>query len=157
MREIGARAAFLILLLGPAGCAAPTQAPEYQIITDRADSAQPAALAILKHLASGELEQAAALSNAPQRRLAVLRDFRSSIGDESFKRLFGRYFAPENRVVMEAAIGRHRLLVWDLGEAGNRLAGQYFVEVDGSFLMDDVPSPERASLQRILEAQRKGY
>jgi hypothetical protein len=109
---------------------------------------------ILRHLAEGKLEEAAALSNAPQRRFEVLRDYRDAVGEEEFKRVFGRYFAPENRLVAEVALGRHRLLVWDLGEAGNRLAGQYYVEVEGGFLMDDVPSAERSELRRVLEEIR---
>jgi hypothetical protein len=135
--------------------AAPGVAEEHRVVTDPAESARPAALRILKHLAAGELEAAAALSNAPQPRLEVLRGFRDSVGEERFRALFARYFAPENRMVMEAAIGRHRLLVWDLGEANHQLAGLYFVEVDGRFVMDDVPSAERARLQRILETRRK--
>jgi len=84
-----------------------------------------------------------------------LRDYERSVGDEEFKRIFGRYFAPENRLFLEAAIGSNRLLVWDLGEAGNVLAGQYYVEVDGRFLLDDAPNENRANLQRVLEALRK--
>jgi hypothetical protein len=141
----------LILFCG----AAFAQDPEYRLITDPAESARPVALQILKHLAAGEIEAAAALSNAPKRRLQVLRDFQRAVGEEDFKRLFGRYFAPENRVVMEAAIGRRRVVIWDLGEAGNQLAGQYYVEADGRFVMDDVPNEERAKLQRVLELQRK--
>ena len=49
----------------------------------------------------------------------------------------------------------HRLLVWDLGEAGNQLAGQYYVEVDGKFFMDDMPNAERSKLQQVLESFRK--
>jgi hypothetical protein len=120
------------------------------------DSARPAALRMLRHLADGEIEAAAALSNAPQRRLEVLRDYRDAIGEEAFKRVFGRYFVPENRVVAEVAYGPRRLLVWDLGEAGNRLAGQFYIEVDGRFLMDDVPSEARSQLQRILQEYRSG-
>ena len=111
---------------------------------------------MLRHLADGEIEAAAALSNAPQRRLEVLRDYRDAIGEEAFKRVFGRYFVPENRVVAEVAYGPRRLLVWDLGEAGNRLAGQFYIEVDGRFLMDDVPSEARSQLQRILQEYRSG-
>jgi hypothetical protein len=136
-------------------CAAATAlADEHRLVTDPGESARPAALRILRHLAAGELEAAAALSNAPQRRLEVLRGFRDSAGEEAFKQLFARYFAPENRIVMEAAIGPRRLLVWDLGEARHQLVGQYFVEVGGAFLIDDVPSAERKRLQRVLEAQR---
>jgi hypothetical protein len=137
-----------------AGCAF-GQEPQYRLVTDPAESAQPAALQILKHLAAGELEAAAVLSNAPERRLEVLRQFRGSVGEEHFRKLFGRYFAPENRIVMEAAIGSRRLLVWDLGEANHRLAGLYFVELDGRFVMDDVPNPERAKLQGVLAAERR--
>ena len=141
----------LLLLAGQAWA----QAPSYRLVTDPAESAQPAALQMLKHLAAGELEAAAVLSNAPARRLEVLRDFQRAVGDEEFRRLFGRYFAPANRIVMEAAIGRHRLLVWELGEAGNELVGQYFVEADGRFVLDDVPNAERSELQRVLETQRR--
>ena len=170
---IGARARFLILAclvaaaLAAALAVAPAFAQErvlqlpsgeelrYRLIADPAESAQPTAMQLLRHLADGDLEAAAALSNAPERRLEVLRNFRQAVGEEEFKRLFGRYFAPENRVLMEAAIGQHRMIVWDLGEAGNQLAGQYYVEADGKFRMDDVPNEERTKLQRVLEAHRK--
>lgn len=111
---------------------------------------------ILRHLAEGDLESAAARSNAPQRRLEVLRGYRNAVGEQEFKRIFGRYFAPDNRLIAEIAAGRHRLLVWELGEAGNRLAGQYFVEVGGEFLLDDVPSRERSELRRVLRDYRSG-
>ena len=153
MSGIGVAARFFFVSLCLLGCAAPVATPAYRLITDPGESAQPTALQILKHLAAGELEQAAALSNAPQRRLEVLRDFRDSIGESEFRRLFGRYFAPENRVVMEAAIGPHRAVIWDLGEAGNRLTAQYFVEAGGRFLMDDIPNETRSQLQRVLEAR----
>jgi hypothetical protein len=57
-------------------------------------------------------------------------------------------------VVAEAAIDTHRLLVWKLSETA--LAGQYYVQVDGRFLMDDVPSAKRTQLRRVLEAYRSG-
>jgi hypothetical protein len=151
--EIGVSARLLVLLalFTPQVIA---QDLHYRLITDPAESAQPTALELLRHLAAGELEAAAALSNAPQRRLEVLRDFQRSVGEEEFKRLFGRYFAPENRILVEAAIGKHRLLVWKLGEADNQLAGQYYVEVGGKFRLDDVPNAERTRLQRALESYR---
>jgi hypothetical protein len=163
--QIGVRARFL--LLAGVLAALPAFAQEralalpngeelrYRLITDSSDSARETAMQLLRHLAAGNIEAAATLSNAPQRRLEVLRDFRQSVGEDEFKRLFGRYFAPQNRILVEAAIGRHRLLVWDLGEANNQLAGQYYVEVDGRFLMDDIPNAERTKLQRVLEAYRK--
>lgn len=139
-------------------CALPVFAQDesgYRLITDARESARPAAMQVLKHLAAGEIEAAAALSNAPERRFEVLRNYRDAVGEEQFKRIFGRYFVPQNRIVMEAAIGKRRLIVWDLGEANHQLAGQFFVELDGQFRMDDVPNEERVKLQRILEAQRK--
>lgn len=144
----------LALVLCLAACAAAPALPHYRVVTDPSESARPVALQVLKHLAAGELEAAAALSNAPQRRLELLREFRDAVGEEQFRHLFGRYFAPGNRIVMEAAIGAHRLLVWDLGEAGGRRGGQYFVAVDGRFLVDDVPGLERAKLQRVLAGLR---
>ena len=56
----------------------------------------------------------------------------------------------------EIAIDRHRLLVWDLKEGANRIAGQYFVEIDGRYFVDDVPNDVRTSLRWVLEAYRAG-
>ena len=135
--------------------AAPALAQERLLDPSAPDSARDSALTVIKHLAAGELEQAAAWSNAPHRRFEVLRDYRNSVGEEEFKRIFGRFLAPENRLIAEVAIGPRRLLVWQLGEAGRELAGQFYVEVDGKFLLDDVPSRERDQLRRVLNKYRK--
>jgi hypothetical protein len=119
-----------------------------------ADSARATAMRVLGHLAAGDIEAAAALSSAPRRRLEVLRDYRDYVGEAEFKRIFGRYLAPENKLVAEVALGPRRLLVWDLGEADNHLAGQFYVEIDGKFVMDDVPSRERAELRAVLQKYR---
>jgi hypothetical protein len=115
------------------------------------------------HLSTGDIEEAALLSNSPQRRFEVLRDYRRSVSDDEFKRVFTQYLAPENRLVAEIAIGRHRLLIWELKQVAaptapeaSHLAGQYFVEVEGRYLVDDVPSETRTSLRRVLEAYRTG-
>jgi hypothetical protein len=129
--------------------------PEYRWVTEGQDSARESAVRLLKLLAQGEIEAAARLSNAPERRYEVLRDYRDAVGEEEFKQVYGGYFHPANRLLAEAAIGKRRLLIWDLGEAGNRLAGQFFVEVEGTFVLDDVPSAERTKLQRVLEDYRK--
>jgi hypothetical protein len=118
-----------------------------------AASARSTATQILTHLAAGRLEEAAALSNAPQRRYEVLRDYRASVGEDEFKRVFAQYLGMP--IVAEIAIGPHRLIIWDLAEAAHHLAGQYYVEVDGRFLLDDVPSAARADLRRVLLAYRK--
>ena len=110
---------------------------------------------MLHHLSEGNLEAAAALSNAPRQRLELLRGYRDAIGEEEFKRVFGRYFAPENKLIAEVALGPRRLLVWELGEAGGQVAGQIYVETDGKFLMDDVPSAERSKLRDVLETYRR--
>jgi len=121
-----------------------------------AASARHTAEQMLRHLAEGDIEAAAALSNAPRRRYEVLRDYRAAIGEQEFRRVFSQYFDPANRLVAELAIGPRRLLIWDLGAAGHHLAGQYYVEVEGRFLMDDAPSEERSRLRRLLEAYRSG-
>ena len=111
---------------------------------------------MLRHLAAGDIEQAALLSNAPRRRFDILRDYLERVGELEFRRVFSQYFFPENRMVAEIAMGPRRLVIWDLGEAGHRLAAQYYVDVEGKFLMDDVPSVERSQLRKILEAYRAG-
>ena len=119
-------------------------------------SARDTALTLLRHLAAGDIEQAALLSNAPRRRYEVLRGYRESVGEDEFKRVFAQYFLSRNRLAAELALDAHRLLVWDLGDAGHHVAGQYYIEVDGKFLMNDVPSAERSRLRRVLEAYRAG-
>jgi hypothetical protein len=42
----------------------------------------------------------------------------------------------------------------DLEDAAHNLGGQYFVRAGSGFVMDDVPSAERSSLQRVLGAYR---
>jgi hypothetical protein len=112
------------------------------------------------HLTLGEIEEAAMLSNAPKRRFEVLKDYRETVGDEEFKRVFAQYFYPENRLVAEVAIDRHRLLLWELQTqkppARPVLAAQYFVEVDGQYMIDDVPNDTRTRLRWVLEGYRAG-
>lgn len=119
-----------------------------------AESAQAVALQIMRYLAAGDIDQAAKFSNAPERRAEVLREFRARVGETEFKRVYGEYLAPENRVIAEVALGPRRLLVWKLGTAGDRVVGQYYVRVDDRFLMDDERSPERAELTRALAKYR---
>jgi hypothetical protein len=119
-------------------------------------SARETAARILGYLAAGHIEEAAVLSNAPRRRYEVLRDYRDRVGELEFKRVFTQYLLPDNRLIAEIAIGARRLLIWDLAEAGHHLAGQYYIEIDGKFVMDDVPNEERSRLQRILTAYRSG-
>ena len=123
-------------------------------------SALVAAKLLNLHLSAGDIEEAALLSNSPRRRFEVLRDYRESVGEEEFKRVFSQYFNPENRLVAEIAIDKHRLLLWELRTspppARGVLAGQYFVEVEGRYLMDDVPNDTRTRLRWVLEAYRNG-
>lgn len=123
------------------------------------DSALNAAKLLNLHLTTGDLEEAAVLSTSPKRRFEVLQDYRQSVGEEEFRRVFAQYFDPANRLLAEIAIDRQRLLIWELrGQAGAppQLAGQYFIEVDGKYLLNDVPGPTRAQLRRVLEAYRTG-
>lgn len=148
------RAAFLAVILGAAAAAA-EPAPRWVI--DAQDSAREPALRLLALLAQGDIRAAAALSSAPQRRYEVLRDYRDAVGEEGFRRAYQRYFEPRNALVAEAALGPRRLLIWRLGEADDQLAGQFFIEVEGRFLLDDVPSPQRAQLQRVLQDYREQH
>ena len=150
--KAGLCAALLALLI--AGCASPggeRELPAYRLITDAGESAQPVAREVLRYLAAGDIEQAARLSNAPQRRAEVLRDYRQSVGEAEFRRVFAEYAA--HRVALELAIGERRLLVWDLGK---EVGAQYFVRAGERFVIDDVPSAERSELRRLLMAYRAG-
>ena len=143
---------FLALLLCAAAAAHAQE--RYEVISPgSAQSALPVAREFLRFLSEGDIVEAAALSNSPMRRHEVLRDYRASVGEEEFKRVFAEYAA--RPVVAEIAIGSHRLIIRDLTDAENSLAGQYYVDVDGRFLVDDVPNETRASLKRVLQAYRK--
>ena len=123
------------------------------------DSALNTARLLNGQLTNGDLEEAAVLSNQPKRRFEVLRDFLASVGEEEFKRVFAQYIDPSNRLLAEIEIGRHRLLVWELRSAGTKpapIAGQYFMEIEGRFLLDDIPSETRMKLRWVLEAYRSG-
>jgi len=120
------------------------------------DSASATANHLLSLLAEGKIEEAAALSNAPKHRAEVLSQYRASVGDAEFRRIFGLYGQPPNRLIAEVVIGERHLLIWDLVDADHRLAGQYFVRSGGGFVLDDSVSDERSRLQRVLAAYRDG-
>lgn len=107
-----------------------------------------------KHLVAGDIEEAALLSNEPKRRYEVLRDYRNAVGEEAFRKVYAEYFDPANRLVAEARIGEHSLLVWRI-ESGRRLAGQYYTRVEGRWLTDDVPTETRRKLRAVLEHLRR--
>src|SRR5688572_17896802 len=92
--------------------------PDAHVLSPAAELAPTSALDAARllnlHLSTGDIEEAALLSNSPRRRFEVLRDYRESVGEEEFKRVFAQYFNPENRLVAEIAIDKHRLLLWEL-------------------------------------------
>ena len=135
-----------------AGCVAapPRELPAYREVVDVTDSARPTAERILQHLAAGDIDAAAALSNAPEQRGELLRAYRDRVGKAEFRRVFAEYAS--RPIAREVAIGERRLLIWDIGK---QLSGQYFVRSGESFLMDDVPSDARTELRRVLEHERK--
>ncbi|HTP61645.1 MAG TPA: hypothetical protein VMJ14_06160 [Burkholderiales bacterium] len=137
-----------------------TYPPDALLLRPDAKPAPTSALDTAKlinlYLSDGDIEEAALLSNSPRRRFEVLRDYRESVGEAEFKRVFAQYLGPENRLIAEIAIDNRRLLIWDLREGTTRIAGQYFVEVEGNFLIDDVPNEQRTRLRWVLEAYRSG-
>lgn len=148
------RAFWLALLLA---VAAGGQAGEksYRVVGPDEPSALPVARQILAHLAAGEIDEAARLSNEPARRAEVLRDYQRAVGEAEFRRVYAEYLQPPNHVAAEIALGPRRLLIWQLDTAGEQLAGQYYIQSDGRFLMDDRPGPERAALRQVLAQRRK--
>ena len=118
-------------------------------------SALDTAKLLNRSLTAGNIEEAALLSNAPKRRFEVLRDYRDSVSEDGFKQVYAEYFQPGNRVVAELSMGNHSLLVWHL-RASNRYAGQFYVQIDGKFYVDDRPGPSRTALRRLLDAIRAG-
>lgn len=125
--------------------------PQFTFVTDPRESAAAAGHRVLEHLVAGDIEAAAAASNAPERRREVMREYRARVGEAEFRRVFGEYLAQP--VVAEIAIGERRLL---LRRVDGELVGQFFVRAAPDFVIDDVPSEERTQLQRVLRAYRSG-
>jgi len=119
------------------------------------DSALNTARLLNLHLSAGDIEEAALLSNSPRRRFEEFRAFQQAYGEAEFKRVFTEYFDPENRLVGEIVIGPHSLLIWHQKQV-SRFAGQFFVDVGGKYLVDDVPNDTRTQLRWVLEAYRSG-
>lgn len=119
------------------------------------NSALSTAKLVTRHLSEGRLEEASLLSNAPKARFERLRESFEGWSESDFRRAYGRYFAPENRIVGEVSIDHHRLVIWHLKDT-DHLAGFFLVEIEGKHLLDDVPNPTRSSLRRVLEAYRSG-
>lgn len=133
----------------------PAGAPSGEAGAAHASGALHTATLLNRHLVAGNIEDAALLSTAPRRKFELLRDYRRAVGEADFKRIYGRYFEPENRLVAEVVMAGHSLLVWHLKE-NDRFAGQYYVEVEGKVLIDDTPSLTRVRLARVLDAIRAG-
>jgi hypothetical protein len=142
---------FLLALVAGCASAPPRELPAYREVLDSADSARPTAERILKYLAAGEIDAAAALSNAPERRAQVLRDYRDRVGEAEFRRIFSEYAS--RPVQREIAIGERHALIWDIGAD---LGAQYFVRAGDNFVLDDVPNAERSELRRVVLAYRSG-
>jgi len=118
-------------------------------------SALNTAKLVMRYLSEGRIEEASLLSNSPKARYARLRESFEGWKEDDFRRAYGRYFAPENRIMGEIAIDGHRLLMWHLKDT-DHLAAFFLVEIEGRLLLDDVPNPTRANLRRVLEAYRNG-
>ena len=103
-------------------------------------SALNAAKLLNLHLSTGDIEEAALLSNAPRRRFEMLQDYRQSVGEDEFKRVFAQYFDRGNRLIAEIAIDKHRLLIWDLREGATGRE-----------------SPESAPSQEVPSREGKGW
>ena len=154
--------AVLLLVVAPFGAMAEERSLRleggetlaYQTVEAESESARSVAVQFLKLLAAANIDAAARLSNAPQRRRAVLHDYYEAVGDAEFRRIFAEYAV--QRIIAEIAIGERRLLVRDLGDADHHLAGQYFVRTPSGFLIDDLPGEERSRLTRVLSAYRAG-
>lgn len=107
-----------------------------------------------RHLVAGDIEEAALLSNEPKRRFEILRDYRDAVGVDEFRKVYAKYFDPANRIVAEARIGDHSLLVWRLADE-KRLAGLYYARIEDRWLTDDVPTETRLKLRWVLEHLRR--
>ena len=118
-------------------------------------SALNTAKLVTRYLAEGRIEDASLLSNAPKARYARLRESFEGWKEADFRRAYGRYFDPDNRIVGEVSIESHRLLIWHLRDT-DYLAAFFLVDIEGRLLIDDVPNETRVNLRRVLEAYRAG-
>lgn len=107
-----------------------------------------------EHLARGEIEAAALLSNSPKRRFEIYRDYRESVGEAGFKQVYAQYLDSSTQPLAEIALGERRLIVWKLAGLAQS-TGEFFIRIEDETYMDDVPSADRQLLRRILETYRQ--
>ena len=107
-----------------------------------------------EHLARGEIEAAALLSNSPKRRFEIYRDYLESVGEASFRQVYSQYLDSSTKALAEIALGERRLIVWKLVGLAQS-TGEFFIRIEDETYMDDVPSEDRKLLRRILETYRQ--
>lgn len=115
-------------------------------------SAREIANRIAGLLAAGDIEAVAVLSNQPERRREELRKYRALVGEAEFRRVYAEYLG--RPILDEYALGARRLVIRDIVDREGKYVGQYFVEKDGRFLIDDEPSEARRALGRRLQDYR---
>lgn len=162
------KSALVALVALLAGCAA-TLGPEFASeelrkypanahLLDPRETLEPtSALATAKlavrYLSEGRLEEVAVLSNAPKARYERLREALGNWTPEDFRRAYTPFFAADSWIVGEVAQGPRHLIMWRRGDIGY-ISGYLLVEIDGRYFLDDVPSPERSRLRRVLQSFR---
>ncbi len=107
-----------------------------------------------EHLARGEIEAAALLSNSPKRRFEIYRDYHESVGEAGFRQVYAQYLDNSTQPLAEIALGERRLIVWKLAGLAQS-TGEFFIRIEDEIYMDDVPSEDRQLLRRILETYRQ--
>jgi hypothetical protein len=103
------------------------------------------------HLATGDIEKAASLSDDPAASKANYARLLDRLGPEAFQKTFAAYLGPaglELRMVL--SVGTHSMLIVRNPEMGMD-AAQFYASSGGVFHVEDQKSREREQLGRLFQ------
>jgi hypothetical protein len=114
-----------------------------------------ASLQLYRALGTADISTAAAMSNDRERTYAKYERYVERLGMAEFKKMFLSYFVGGASYTHELVIGEHHMLLVE-DPADDTIAAQFYVRVEGKYLIDEKPGPERDQLGRLFMAVREG-
>ncbi len=114
-------------------------------------SALGCAQQLYAHLAAGDLDKAATLSDDPAASKAIWARMLGRLGPDEFKKTYAAYLGPsglELRFVI--SINTHVMLIVRNPEAGMD-AAQFYASAGGVFHVEETKSPEREKLGELFQ------
>ncbi|MFA6438756.1 MAG: hypothetical protein WCX28_05565 [Bacteriovoracaceae bacterium] len=106
-------------------------------------------------LAEGNIAEAAAVSDNPEKVKAKFTRFTERVGKDEFLKLFGGYFSGTAEARAELTIGNHTMLV--IYDSGNKMfMGQMYAKEKSQYVVAEREHKDLDQLGRLLSALQDG-